>query len=127
MFDINADVFYLEMDFELLVRSVRNRSVKVVDLPRFPEVRRDLALIVDKDVTFAALRSIAFATEKKLLRSVTLFDVYEGKNIPEGKKSYALGFVLQDNDKTLTDQIIDRVMNNLLKQFERLAGASVRA
>ena len=125
-FGLNADVFYLEMDFDLFVRSVRNHSVKVVDLPRFPEVRRDLALIVDRDVTFATLRSIAFATEKKLLRSVTLFDVYEGKNIPEGKKSYALGFILQDNEKTLTDQIIDRVMNNLLKQFERQTGASVR-
>ena len=78
------------------------------------------------EVTFARLRAIAFSTERKLLRSVTLFDVYEGDKLPAGKKSYALGFVLQDRERTLTDQIIDRVMNNLLVQFEKQAGAVVR-
>jgi phenylalanyl-tRNA synthetase beta chain len=98
----------------------------VSELPRFPEVRRDLALLLDREVTFARLRAIAFSTERKLLRSVTLFDVYEGDKLPAGKKSYALGFVLQDRERTLTDQIIDRVMNNLLVQFEKQAGAVVR-
>lgn len=127
MFDLKAEVYFLEMDFDLFVRSVRKHAVRVSELPRFPEVRRDLALLLDKDVTFDRLRAIAFATERKLLRSVTLFDVYEGDKLPAGKKSYALGFVLQDSERTLTDQIIDRVMGNLLAQFERQAGASVRA
>ena len=114
------------MDFDLFVRSVRKHTVAVSELPRFPEVRRDLALLLDREVTFARLRAIAFSTERKLLRSVTLFDVYEGDKLPAGKKSYALGFVLQDRERTLTDQIIDRVMNNLLVQFEKQAGAVVR-
>lgn len=126
-FDLKADVYYLEMDFDLFVKSTRKHTVTVSDLPKFPEVRRDLALLVDREVTFAALRSIAFASEKRLLQNVTLFDVYEGDKLPAGKKSYALGFVLRDSEKTLTDQIIDRIMNNLIMQFERQAGAVVRA
>ena len=126
MFDLRAEVYFLEMDFDLFVRSVRKHTVAVSELPRFPEVRRDLALLLDREVTFARLRAIAFSTERKLLRSVTLFDVYEGDKLPAGKKSYALGFVLQDRERTLTDQIIDRVMNNLLVQFEKQAGAVVR-
>lgn len=126
MFDLRAEVYFLEMDFDLFVRSVRKHTVAVSELPRFPEVRRDLALLLDREVTFARLRAIAFSTERKLLRSVTLFDVYEGDKLPAGKKSYALGFVLQDRERTLTDQIIDRVMNNLLVQFEKKAGAVVR-
>jgi phenylalanyl-tRNA synthetase beta chain len=89
-------------------------------------VKRDLALLVDKEVTFAQLRSIALATERKLLKSVSLFDVYEGEKLPEGKKSYALSFVLEDKSQTLTDKAIERVMNNLQAQFERQAGAQVR-
>ena len=89
-------------------------------------MRRDLALLVDREVTFERLRAIAFATERKLLRSVTLFDVYEGDKLPAGKKSYALGFVLQDRERTLTDQLIDKAMNNLLTQFEKQTGAVVR-
>ena len=126
MFDLRAEVYFLEMDFDLFVRSVRKHTVAVSELPRFPEVRRDLALLLDREVTFARLRAIAFSTERKLLRSVTLFDVYEGDKLPAGKKSYAHGFVLQDRERTLTDQIIDRVMNNLLVQFEKQAGAVVR-
>lgn len=126
MFDLKAEVYYLEMDFALFVKSVRKHRVTVTELPKFPEVKRDLALLVDREVTFAQLRSIALATEKKLLRSVTLFDVYEGDKLPADKKSYALGFVLQDSERTLTDQVIDRIMNNLITQFQRQAGAEVR-
>lgn len=126
-FGLKSDVFYLEMDFDLFVKSTRKHTVRAEDISRFPEVRRDLALLVDKDVTFARLREIAFAAEKKLLCDVTLFDVYEGDKLPEGKKSYALGFVLRDIERTLTDQIIDKAMNNLIIQFERQANASVRS
>ena len=90
-------------------------------------MRRDLALLVDRDVTFAALRRIAFAAEKKLLRNVTLFDVYEGDKLPEGKKSYALSFVLEDRTRTLDERTIERAMANLTARFEQQAGAQVRA
>ena len=126
MFDLKADVYYLEMDFTLFVKGTRKHKVTVTELPKFPEVRRDLALLVDKSVTYAQLRNIAFATERKLLRNVTLFDVYEGNKLPDGKKSYALGFVLQDTERTLTDQVIEKVMGNLVAQFGRQTGAVVR-
>ena len=125
-FDIKNDVFYLEMNFDTLVKLIRNHSVTVSELPKFPEVKRDLALLVDKAVTFSQLRHIAYSTEKKLLKNVTLFDVYEGDKLPEGKKSYALSFTLEDTTKTLTDQVIDRTMNNLLQAFEKQTGAQLR-
>ena len=87
----------------------------------------DLALLVDKQVTFAALRDAAFAAERKLLKSVSLFDVYEGDKLPEGKKSYALSFILEDKTRTLDDKTIERVMSNLTRQFEQRCGAQVRA
>ncbi len=126
MFDLRAEVYFMDMDFDAFVRSVRKQRIAASELPKFPEVRRDLALLVDREVTFERLRAIAFATERKLLRSVTLFDVYEGDKLPAGKKSYALGFVLQDRERTLTDQLIDKAMNNLLTQFEKQTGAVVR-
>lgn len=126
MFDLKADLYYLEMDFELFIKGTRKHKVTVTELAKFPEVKRDLALLVDKGVTYAQLRNIAFATERKLLRNVTLFDVYEGDKLPAGKKSYALGFVLQDTERTLTDQVIEKVMGNLVAQFSRQAGAVVR-
>lgn len=126
-FDIKQEVFFLEMDFDALVKSTRKQKIAVRELSRFPEVRRDLALLIDREVTFSALREIAFATERKLLKSVSLFDVYEGDKLPEGKKSYALGFVLEDKNQTLNDKTIERVMANLTAQFERKAGAQVRA
>ena len=86
-----------------------------------------MALLIDKEVTFSALRDIAFAAERKLLKRVSLFDVYEGDKLPEGKKSYALSFVLEDKTQTLTDKMIEQAMANLTAQFERKAGAQVRA
>ena len=126
LFDVKADVYYLELNFDALVKLTRNHTVTVSELPKYPEVKRDLALLVDKGVNFAQLRRIAFATEKKLLKSVSLFDVYEGDKLPEGKKSYALNFVLEDREKTLTDPVIDRTMGNLIREFERQAGAQIR-
>ena len=126
-FDIKAPVYFLEMDFGHLVKATARNRVRAEELPRFPQVKRDLALLVDKDVSFRRLRDIAFGTEKKLLKNVTLFDVYEGNKLPDGKKSYALGFTLEDRAATLTDREIDRVMNNLVTQYEKQVGATIRA
>lgn len=127
MFDLKSPVYFLEMNFEALMKAASRNRIEAQELSKFPEVRRDLALLVDKQVTFQQLYDIAFAAEKKLLREVTLFDVYEGDKLPEGKKSYALGFVLEDKTQTLTDQLIERTMNNLIARFEKQAGAVIRA
>ncbi len=127
MVDVKQDVYYLEMNFDALVKSTKKLRVAASELSKFPEVKRDLALLVDKSVTFAALREVALATERKLLRSVALFDVYEGDKLPEGKKSYALSFVLEDKTRTLDEKTIERVMKNLVAQFEQKCGAQVRA
>ena len=126
-FDLKQPVYFAEIDFELIVRSAKKQRIAVEELSKFPEVKRDLALLVDKGVTFSELRQIAFATEKKLLKRVTLFDVYEGDKLPEGKKSYALGFTLEDKTQTLNDKVIEKTMNNLQRQLEAKAGAQVRS
>lgn len=125
--EIKQDVFFLEMNFEALVKATRKMKITAEELSKFPEVKRDLALLVDRNVTFAALRDVAMATERKLLKSVSLFDVYEGDKLPAGKKSYALSFVLEDKTRTLDEKTIERVMANLTAQFERQCGAQVRA
>ena len=125
-FDLKQNVFFMEMNFEQLVKSTRKHKIAFSELSKFPEVRRDLALLVDKEVKFSRLRNIAFASEKKLLKSVALFDVYEGDKLPEGKKSYALSFVMEDKTQTLTDKQIERVMTTLQTQFEKQVGAEVR-
>lgn len=126
MVDVKQDVFFMELNFEALVKSTKKHKVEAEELSKFPEVRRDLALLVDKNVTFSALREVAFSTEKKLLKAVTLFDVYEGDKLPEGKKSYALNFVLEDKTKTLNDKAIEKVMQNLANQLQRKCGAEIR-
>ncbi len=126
-FDVKNDVYYLELDFDALLKMTRNHAVTACELSKYPEVRRDLALLLDRGVTFAQLHAVAVATEKKLLKQVALFDVYEGDKLPAGKKSYALSFVLEDTTKTLTDQVIDRTMNNLIRAFERQLGAQIRS
>ena len=125
--DVKQEVYYLEMNFDLLVKSTKKHRIQVEELSKFPEVKRDLALLVDKSISFAALREVALATERKLLKSVSLFDVYEGDKLPEGKKSYALSFILEDKSRTLDDKTIERVMGNLQRQFEQKCGAVVRA
>jgi len=124
--DVKQDVYFAEINFDMLAKAAGKHTVTVSELSKFPEVHRDLALLVDRDVTFSQLRDIAYAAERKLLRDVSLFDVYEGDKLPEGKKSYALSFTLEDKTQTLTDKQIERAMSNLAAQFERKAGAQVR-
>lgn len=125
-FDLKQPVYFAEIEFDRLVKATKKHKIAAEELSKFPEVRRDLALLVDKSITFSQLRDIAFSTEKKLLKNVALFDVYEGDKLPEGKKSYALSFILEDKTQTLNDKTIERTMANLQKQFEVRAGAQVR-
>ena len=105
---------------------MKRNKIAYKELPKYPEVKRDLALLLDESVNFADLRRTAFRNGKKLLKKVSLFDVYRGDKIPEGKKQYALSFVLQDLEKTLTDNDVERIMDNLVKAFDREHGAKLR-
>ena len=125
-FDLKQDVFFAEIDFDMLLKATRKHKVSATELSKYPEVKRDLALLVDKGVSFSQLRATAFATEKKLLKSVSLFDVYEGDKLPEGKKSYALSFILEDKNQTLNDKTIERTMAALQSAFEHKHGAQIR-
>jgi phenylalanyl-tRNA synthetase beta chain len=125
-FDIKQDVFAAEIAWDVLLEAQQAHKVLFAELPKFPEVRRDLALVVDEAVTFAQLYAVSFKTERHLLKQVNLFDVYRGEKLPAGKKQYALGFTLQSLDKTLTDHDIERLMNNLFKAFEKETGAVLR-
>lgn len=125
-FDIKKDVFYATLAWETLIHMSGSSKTLYREVPKFPAVRRDLALVLDKQVTFDNVRKTAWETEPGILREVNLFDVYEGDKIPEGKKSYAVSFILLDRDKTLTDKVIDQVMGKLLRQFEQRLGASLR-
>lgn len=124
--DCKPSVLYADIDLDLLVELLPRGEVVYHELPKYPEVRRDLALLLDREITFASVKELAFRTEQKLLRQVGLFDVYEGEKIGEGKKSYALSFILRDDQKTLTDQEIDRVMERLVKVFSDKLNASIR-
>jgi phenylalanyl-tRNA synthetase beta chain len=126
MFDIDTDVFFAEMNMDVLLRKTANRTVRFSEISKFPAVSRDMALLVDKNVTFAQIEQIARKSGKKLLKEVSLFDVYEGSNLPQGKKSYAVNFVLQDNEKTLTDQQIDAIMQKIRINLEKELGAVLR-
>ena len=125
-FDIKQEVFAAEIVGSLLFKAAKNHKVQYAELPKFPEVRRDLALVVDEKITYAQLRDAAFRTEKHLLTRVNLFDVYRGDKLPEGKKQYALSFILQDREKTLADAHIERIMDNLLKAFEQHFASGLR-
>ncbi len=125
-FGIKQPVFAAEISWNTLLKAVKKNKVQYSELPKFPEVKRDLALLLDENVSFAELRKTAISTEKKLLKSVALFDVYKGDKIPEGKKQYALSFVLQDLEKTLNDKAVDAVMAKLLKAFQDKHGATLR-
>ena len=124
-FDLKKEVFYIEVRWNALV-SLRQREIAIGQLPKYPEVRRDLALLVDEQVRYRSLEQLAYQTEKQLLRSMKLFDVYQGKGMPEGKKSYALAFMLRSDAKTLTDQEVDKIMGKLQKRFEAEVGAQLR-
>lgn len=126
-FDIDAPVYYAEFDVNTLIaKSAQQNKVHYTPLPKYPAVKRDLALLVDDKVSFADICQVARKTEKKLLKSVSLFDVYQGKNLPAGKKSYAVTFILRDDEKTLADKQIEKVMSQLTNQFSRELGAELR-
>ena len=125
-FGIKQPVFAAEISWPALFELVRRDKVAFKELPKFPEVRRDLALLLDESVKYADLRAAAFKQAKKLLKQVRLFDVYRGDKIPEGKKQYALSFVIQDTERTLTDQDTERVMDRLLTTFQNEFGAQLR-
>ena len=125
-FGIRQPVFAAEISWPAFFELVKRDKIKYRELPKFPEVRRDLALLLDESVSYADLRKSAFRAGKKLLKNVTLFDVYRGDKIPEGKKQYAMNFVLQDVDKTLTDTDVEKVMSKLLSTFTNEYGAVLR-
>lgn len=122
---IKQEIFYADLSTALLFRSANPKFV-VQEVPKFPEVRRDLSLVLDKQVTFDEIKALVLATEKKLIKEIIAFDVYEGDKIPAGKKAYALGFTLLDESKTLTDEEIDKVMTRLMGAFEGKMGAVIR-
>lgn len=125
-FDIKSNVFYAEINMNNLFELLQMNKVKHKEVSKFPSVRRDLALLVDESVTFKELEAIAKSTNNKILKEVGLFDVYAGKNIAKGKKSYALSFTLQDSENTLNDKQIDSVFNKLQENFISKAGAEIR-
>ena len=125
-FDIENHVFYADIDWKLLMKTIRNQAVKYSEISKFPAVSRDLALLIDQNVEFGRIEQIAYQTEKKLLKAVTLFDVYEGKNLPAGKKSYAVNFILQDTEKTMSEKAIDAIMQKLIQQLTKQLGAELR-
>ena len=125
-FDVKLDVYMADFNWDLVLELTGYTKVKYQELSKFPEVRRDLSLLIDRSVSFDALKKIAKQVDSKILKSVSLFDVYEGDKLPEGKKSYALAFTMADDTKTLTDKYVDRVMAKLMKSFEDKVGAEIR-
>ena len=124
--DIDQDVFYADINWNNIMRAIKKNETLYHDISKFPSVSRDLALLIDKSVEFEQIEQIARQTEKKLLKSVELFDVYEGKNLPEGKKSYAVNFILQDETKTLNDKQIEAIMTKLINNLKQKLGAELR-
>lgn len=124
--DIDQEVYYADFNWNIILKELKKYKVQFTEIPKFPEVRRDLALLLDQQISFGEIENIAYQTEKKLLKKVNLFDVYEGKNLEAGKKSYAVSFILQDETKTLTDNQIDAVMKKLQSEFENKLGAKLR-
>ena len=124
-FGIKQEVFFADFNWNLILKLIATK-IKYTEIPKYPEVRRDLALLIDQAVTYDSIYTIARQTEKTLLKDINLFDVYEGNNLPEGKKSYALSFTIQDSAKTLTDVQIDKIMNKLQTNFETELGAVLR-
>jgi len=124
--DMDREVFYADFNFDMILKSVLKNKIVYEDVSKFPAVKRDLSMLIDKSVTFGQLKQIAQKAERKLLQDVNVFDVYEGDKLPAGKKSYALSFVLQDSEKTLTDKAIDSVMQKIVYNLEKEAGAEIR-
>ncbi|PKP24343.1 MAG: phenylalanine--tRNA ligase subunit beta [Bacteroidetes bacterium HGW-Bacteroidetes-2] len=124
--DIEGEVLYADFQWDSILNNIKSQNHKLKEIPKFQQVKRDFALLIDNQISFQQIHDISFQTEKKLLKDVTLFDVYQGKNLPKGKKSYAVSFTLLDTEKTLTDKQIDKIMNKLQLQFETEIGAELR-
>ncbi len=125
-FDIEGEVYYADINWKHLLQAIKSVKVSYTELSKYPAVKRDLALLLDKNVQFADIERIAYESERKLLKAVELFDVYEGKNLEPGKKSYAVSFILQDEEKTLNDKQIDKIMIKLIASYEKQLGAKLR-
>ncbi len=125
-FDIDSPVYFADIRWNQILRIIKNQNVTYTEISKFPAVSRDLALLLDSNVPFGEVERIAYQTEKKLLKAVKLFDVYEGKNLPEGKKSYAVNFILQDSEKTMGDKQIDAIMQKLINNLTKELGAELR-
>ena len=124
--DVDKEVFYADFNFDMLLKAARKNKIVYKEISKYPAVRRDLSMLIDKPVSFGQLKQIAQKAERKLLQEVNVFDVYEGDKLPTGKKSYALSFILQDDEKTLTDKAIDSIMQKLIYNLEKEAGAEIR-
>ncbi|NGF56584.1 phenylalanine--tRNA ligase subunit beta [Parapedobacter sp. SGR-10] len=124
--DVDGQVYFADFDWDLVLKAIRKNSIKYREVSKYPAVRRDLALLVDEAVTFEQLKTVATKTERKLLKEVNIFDVYKGDKLPKGKKSYALSFTIQDEEKTLNDKQIDSIIQKLIVNFEKETGAIVR-
>ena len=125
-FDISQEVIFANFYWDAILDIVKRNKITLKSITKYPEVKRDFALLLDDNVTFEAIYKIARLSEKQLLKKVNLFDVYQGKNLPKGKKSYAISFTLQDEHKTLTDKQIDKIMGKLQSNFENQLGAELR-
>ena len=125
-FDIGQDVFYADINWTKLIKYSTSKDIMFRQVPKFPAVKRDLSLVLDNITRFSDLKDVALKTERKLLKNVDIFDIYKGSNIKEGKKSYALSFILQDESKTLTDKVIDSTMNKILRAYEQQFNAQLR-
>lgn len=125
-FDIKQAIYGAEISWDVLLNMVKKNKVLYQELPKYPEVTRDLALLIDKEISYSDIRNCALSTEKKLLKNIVLFDVYRGDKIPAGKKQYAISFTLQDKDKTLTDKHVEKIMNKFLTKFINEFGATLR-
>ena len=125
-FGIKNEVFFLELNWALLKEKAGNKRIKYVPVPKFPQMRRDLSLLVNQNVDFNQINEVAVKVDRKLLKSVNLFDVYEGKNLPDNKKSYAVSFIFQDVNKTLTDKQVDKVMQKMIAELNKQLGAELR-
>jgi len=126
MFDIGQDVYYSHLEWDQILQLIKNNTISYIELPKYPSVRRDLAILLDKSIRFARIKELAFSIEKNLLKEVGLFDVYESDNLGANKKSYAVSFILRDDFKTMTDKNIEKVMNNLIRAFEAELEAKIR-
>ncbi|AYL97156.1 phenylalanine--tRNA ligase subunit beta [Mucilaginibacter celer] len=124
--DVDKEVFYADFNFDLVLNAIRKNKIVFQDISKFPAVRRDLSMLIDQSVSFGQLKQIALRTERKLLKEVDVFDVYQGDKLPAGKKSYALSFIIQDIEKTLTDKAIDSIMQKLIYNLGKEAGAEIR-